>query len=233
MIVANKARHACQTWHFPTAAVIIPQGVMRRFMPLMRNVTRSLAKRLSQGPVAVTPESEKAAEILDLYRKLTGDERNACLQMIGAISFAEAPFVMMNGMRLIEQGRFNDMIADGVLRLVLPIMVQEARKIAHELPDIPDEKFEAELLARVAASTTEFKQEIGELEQAKLKQKRDRKPDPEIIRRNVEICDLWAKDRAQWTQGKLARKYHLSPRAIRLILNDEQKWRQAAREHGE
>jgi hypothetical protein len=58
------------------------------------------------------------------------------------------------------------------------------------------------------------------------KQKRDRKHDPEIVRRNVEICDRRKEDPKAWSLKKLAAKYKISIRNITLILLDEAKWRQ-------
>ena len=58
--------------------------------------------------------------------------------------------------------------------------------------------------------------------------KRNRKSDPEIVRRNVEICDRRKQDRKKWSISRLARIYDLSHRNINLILKDEQKWRRLA-----
>jgi hypothetical protein len=54
------------------------------------------------------------------------------------------------------------------------------------------------------------------------------KPSVESIRRNVEICNLWKNDRKKWSQGRLARTYHITARRIRAILKDEKKWRDLA-----
>ena len=55
---------------------------------------------------------------------------------------------------------------------------------------------------------------------------RNRKSDPKIIMRNVEICDLRQRDSKTWTQGKLAKQYGIKPSTIREILKQEIKWRE-------
>lgn len=55
-----------------------------------------------------------------------------------------------------------------------------------------------------------------------------RKSDPETIRRNVEICDLRRQDSRKWSQGRLAKKYHVTARLIRSVLKNEHKWRESA-----
>jgi hypothetical protein len=57
------------------------------------------------------------------------------------------------------------------------------------------------------------------------KKKRDRKSDPESVRRNIAICDLRDSDPKRWTLAMLARKYHISKRAIQLILGRAEHWR--------
>jgi hypothetical protein len=57
---------------------------------------------------------------------------------------------------------------------------------------------------------------------------RNRRSDPETIRRNVEICDLRKQDRKLWSLGRLAGKYGVTKRAISFVLEEEDKWRQLA-----
>ncbi len=63
------------------------------------------------------------------------------------------------------------------------------------------------------------------------KSKRNRKSSPEIVRRNVEICDL-RKDRKRWSLGRLAKKFEVTTRNITLIIKAEDKWRSLASELG-
>jgi hypothetical protein len=63
--------------------------------------------------------------------------------------------------------------------------------------------------------------------------KRNRKSSPEIIARNVEICDRRKQDKKHWSIGRLARAYKVSHRAITLVLQEENKWRRLAQENAQ
>ncbi len=63
---------------------------------------------------------------------------------------------------------------------------------------------------------------------AHRKRQRDRKSDPAIIRRNLEICGLRKQDPKKWSLKALAKKYRKSFRTITLVLGEEDKWRELA-----
>ena len=50
--------------------------------------------------------------------------------------------------------------------------------------------------------------------------------DPETVKRNVEICNLRNEDKKKWSQGRLAKKFNVTDRYIRKVLEEESKWRQ-------
>ena len=116
----------------------------------------------------------------------------------------------------------------GVQTCALPISLQEARKVARENPSISDEEFDKDLLRRVSDYMERYDRGIGEREAAKLKAKRDRKPDQKIAIRNVEICDLRRQDPRLWSQGRLAKKFKVGVRYIRKVLVEETEWRAKA-----
>jgi hypothetical protein len=63
-----------------------------------------------------------------------------------------------------------------------------------------------------------------------FKKERDRKSDPEIIKRNVKICDLRKESRKVWTLGRLAKDHEMTRQSIQAILKAEKKWRRLAAE---
>ena len=73
---------------------------------------------------------------------------------------------------------------------------------------------------------------MTELIESQLKERRDRKPDPETINRNVAICDLRKQDPVTWSQGRLAKHYDVTPRYIRKVLEEEDRWRLLASQLG-
>ncbi len=54
---------------------------------------------------------------------------------------------------------------------------------------------------------------------------RNRKPDPENVKRNIEMCDRRNRDKKTWSYSKLAQTYDMTKRAVAKILAEEQKWR--------
>jgi hypothetical protein len=67
------------------------------------------------------------------------------------------------------------------------------------------------------------------IESKESKERRNRKPSPDNIRRNAEICKLREQDRKQWTLEKLRRTFKLgTTRAVTKILTEPAKWRQLA-----
>ena len=68
----------------------------------------------------------------------------------------------------------------------------------------------------------ELGREIGKSNQKKRKSSQD------IIRRNVEICDLRKQNEAYWSHGQLVLKYGLKRQTISRILKQETKWRYLA-----
>lgn len=167
------------------------------------------------------------AVLYGLYADMSDDDQNAFLKLLGADATAEAPFVMASALGLIEAGRFTELIGQEIMARLLPLLVQSAREAARGNPGLPDDEFDRLLREQVGRTLAEYDAKISELEGAKLKQQRDRKNDPEMVRRNVEICER-RKDRKQWSLKKLARHYHTSVRNITLIVKDEAKWRRLA-----
>jgi hypothetical protein len=173
-------------------------------------------------------EQFTAKAVFDLYTLLPNEEKIAFLRLVGQMSTAEVPFVITSELPLPEQQRYSDMMFEEHLWQLFPYLQREARRLAREKPQLSDEEFDREFHDRIRASMENYNETIAALEQAKLKESRDRKSDPETVSRNVEICDLRKQDSKKWSLGRLAGKYGISKRAISLILADDVKWRQLA-----
>jgi hypothetical protein len=63
---------------------------------------------------------------------------------------------------------------------------------------------------------------------ARYKAQRDRKSDPDTIRRNVELCDLRKQNEKLWSYRRLAKHFKITPQNVGLILKEEDKWRKLA-----
>jgi hypothetical protein len=163
--------------------------------------------------------------LLDLYLLLPNDDKGVFLRLLASECTAEAIFVMANELRLTELGRFSEMMFEELLWRVFPLLEEKARELRKEDPDLSDEQFGKELHERVKQHMEVFNQEISELERAKLKEARDRKSDPDNVRRYVEICDLRRRDPKTWTLGALAKRYDMAKQSIKKIIEQEAKWR--------
>ncbi len=163
--------------------------------------------------------------VFDSYCLLSNDDKRAFIEMLARVSTAEVPFLIAREMPPPEVERFSDMVFKEITWQLFPLLQREARVLAREKPQMSDEDFDREFHDRIKASMENYNKEIAALERAKMKERRDRKSDPETVRRNVEICDRRKQNRKTWSIGKLAHVYKLSHRAITLILRDELKWR--------
>ena len=172
-------------------------------------------------PTPLTPK-----ELLESFWILSDDDKTAFLELFGQNLNAESAWLVVNALPIAERERFTDILQETMVALIYPVLVKEARELAKRTHDLTDDQFDKELADRVTESSREYSEAIGQREAAKLKQQRDRKSNPDIVRRNIEICTLRNQDPTYWSQGRLAKKFKLkASRAIRLILEQESKWR--------
>jgi AraC-like DNA-binding protein len=59
---------------------------------------------------------------------------------------------------------------------------------------------------------------------------RNRRSDPETVRRNVEICDRRKLDKKTWTLGTLSQHYGISRQYVARIIKEEERWRRLAKQ---
>lgn len=165
-------------------------------------------------------------QLRDLYSMLTPEKQREFLLLLGRVSAWEDPFLIVHELPPAESEKFSNEIFRTMFAHLYPLMLQEARKFARDNTGMSDEEFDKHFRPHVNAMLENYVHQIRELEATKIKAQRDRKSDPEIIKRNVEICDLRKQDAKKWTQGRLAKHFGLSSAgSIRSILAEEEKWR--------
>jgi hypothetical protein len=118
-----------------------------------------------------------------------------------------------------EEGRFYGWMVDAVGESVLSEVLLKSAEAVRANPDFDT----ASLIAEVRDDLHRQAAVIREIALAHVKKQRDRKPDPETIRRNVQICDRYHKD--QLSKKKLAGHYGVTDRYIRDVIKDELSWR--------
>lgn len=173
-------------------------------------------------------ELPSAKAVFDLYVLLSDDDKCAFVRLLGQHSTAEAAVLHMTNLSRQQHARFSELMFPYFVETAYPLLLQSACRVARDQPNLTGTDFAIAVDRSVKEVMHEYDRIIGEREAAKLKEQRDRKSDPEIIRRNVQICNRRKGDAKKWTQGRLSREYQLDKKTIRDILRDELKWRQMA-----
>jgi hypothetical protein len=163
--------------------------------------------------------------VFDLFCLLSREGQEDFLRRLAQISPPEVPFFIVHHLSIQQQFHFSQMIYDTLIRQLFPLLVRQARITVQENPTLSDAEIDMELESE-AQKTMDFAvRQIGDLARAELKEQRDRKSDPDTVRRNVEICDLRKQDKRKWSYGMLGRKFDLTKQAIKKVLAEEAKWR--------
>jgi hypothetical protein len=174
----------------------------------------------STGMEAFTPVA-----LRDLYLTFSKDDRHVFLKLIASHCTGYEPLMMLDELPRAELWKYNSNVFGSLIQTALPILLKHARKLAKEHPSLTDEEFERQLETMVTQFVQNERDAVSELVREQIKKSRDRKSDPETIRRNVEICDLRKQNKKTWSQEKLAKKYEVTKQYISNVLKDEEKWR--------
>jgi hypothetical protein len=151
-------------------------------------------------------ELPSAKAVFDLYVLLSNDDKCAFVRLLGQSSTAEGTVLHMTNLSQRQHARFSELMFPYFVETAYPILLQTACRVARDQPNLTGTDFEIAVDRAVKEVMHEYDRIISEREAAKLKEQRDRKSDPETIRRNVEICNLRKQDHKKWSHGKLARK---------------------------
>lgn len=164
--------------------------------------------------------------LIDLYSILPSDGKVDFLNRLARIISAEGAFLVASELSRPELFRYSEMVR---IQFPTSILVNQALQLAKDRPDASDDEFAKEVFARSKKELEDHANAMAELAKDQLKEQRDRKSDPEIVRRNVEICDLRKQDPKKWSLGRLAKNFGLGAKqTIKRILEEEDKWRRLA-----
>ncbi len=170
---------------------------------------------------AISPQA-----LVDIYLLLPKPQQLQFLQILGQNSAAEQAYMVTMGLSSSEQNRFWGKVKEIFDRRFLPSYLHAALMMTRDLEARTDEQFKEELKRRISENEKISAKGVEALMREELKAERDRKSDPNIVRRNVKLCDLRKKDPRTWSYGKLARHFDIKRPTVRKILGEEQKWRQ-------
>ncbi len=165
------------------------------------------------------------AVLYDLYRLLPSEEANTFHELLGKNVIAETVYLIAAHLDFTQQQRFGAMVTRSTRAVFGPLLMKEVLDVVRAMPNATDAEVSAIAGKRFDEAKAIYNELIANVERRKLKAARERKSDPETIRRNVEICRLRNVNPKHWSQGRLAKHFKITPRAIRKILAVESKWR--------
>jgi hypothetical protein len=168
--------------------------------------------------------------LADLYDLLSDSDKQVFLRLISKMSTAEAPFLLMAELDPTELWRFAEMFFETVFWQVFPVMESEARRLARETPHLSDEEFSQTLHERIKTAMEQQETQMKLLHQAQFRETTSRtSKNVDLIRRNLEVCELRRRDPKTWTFENLKDRFGFADHSsIRDILKQEAKWRRLA-----
>jgi hypothetical protein len=171
----------------------------------------------------ITPVTAEA--VYELFHSLTNDEQLAFISRLAKNVTAECVLKMMAELTELEQVRFADLFAKNGGEWLLTICTAEAVKVARGETD--DNRLASAVINAADQKLADARQQMAELERIKLKQARDRSPDPETIRRNIQIIEMH-EQKPHLTPGQLGVVFKKSRQHISTVLKEKMKWRSLA-----
>ena len=180
--------------------------------------------------IQMTQKSE-AQLVLDDLNQLDISQKVEFLRLFGEQATSVLARVLLENLPLLEKNKLLESVLLPHAEQIIPLIVRAAIQAVKKNPSLNIAEIQA-LIQRYKTDET-VHETIADIEAAKLAKKRNRKPDPKILRRNIQICNLRNKDPKKWTQGKLRKKFGLNTTDhVKKILKQETKWRQHDAELG-
>lgn len=167
----------------------------------------------------------KAHQLIDEYNQLDYSDQEEFFERFGNQCSGDAVFRMSGYLSREQLKKFSDRIFESHSINLIPHFIEQALQVVEEMPGAGKEEKLKEILKRGSEATRRMQESVAKLEQEKLATKRNRKSDPETVKRNVEICNLRIQG---MSQGQLAKKFDITDAMIRKIEKEELKWRRLA-----
>ena len=169
----------------------------------------------------------------DDFISLDCDNMRLFLELLTVEIPPEAILFILTKLDMYQKLRFTQPCYKAFAWKFLPVLLKEARRLARgELSNVSDEEFDKTFGEQIGASIYSLIRAIYKRAEERFRKKRDRKSDPETIRRNVEICELRKQDRKRWSLARLAKRFEVTDRYIRKVIQEEAKWRSLASDLG-
>ncbi|HEX3149651.1 MAG TPA: hypothetical protein VHR66_16365 [Gemmataceae bacterium] len=141
-----------------------------------------IASQLGNAVEPATPQS-----LLDNYDRLSNQDVDVFLQLLGERSSAAALQIIIQNLPTTEHCRFRELAIGPMYEAAMPLVIQEAIRIVRAYPDMADEEIAALIAEQAPRLLDAMTRVVSEVERARLKAERDPKPrkterDDEIVR---------------------------------------------------
>ncbi len=163
--------------------------------------------------------------VFDLYQSLTEDQKMVFLAHLASISNGKHITCLIESMPTLTKTELNQRIYGHIIDSMLPVLTGIAFDLVAKTPEIQREDARIQMANESQRYLKGIIEEAAVVERAIVKDQRDRKSDPETVKRNVEICDLRLSDPKKWSHRRLAREFKVTPQYIGLVLKEEAEWR--------
>ncbi len=167
---------------------------------------------------APTPQS-----VYKSFQKLATQHQMKFARLAGGGVSAEFIGELWNASTVAEQILFIRPLLERVIATIRPILIREAVPIIRAYPGLSAEELIEPISDAYERSIRELESGLVTREKQRFKQERERKSSPTVVKRNVEICDLYKT--GKWSHERLARKYGVQRPAIQKVLKQCAKWR--------
>ena len=178
------------------------------------------------------PKKSKSQRALDIVWSMNEDERGEFYQQFSKSAVSNDIWLFLACVSYDERIRFIKQFelkyGPLIRRDMFNIMLREIRKNPKIDDDVLSAIVEVDLLKAANTRSASVLAHVEYIVEERNKKKQNQnKSSPEMILRNVSICDDLA---AGMSKEKIAEKHELSPRRIKQVTDEEASWRLKARQ---
>lgn len=170
--------------------------------------------------------------LYDLYASLAADQQNEFLKILAQNSTPKLPLVLMSYLPKAQHIELVQRVFGHLVEKLWPIMAKQILEVLRAHPDVKGEDLTQKAVESFKNWGELATKVIAQNETEKIKRKRDRKSDPEVVKRNAKICEQRRSNPRKWTLGQLMLEYGFSKSTIQSILRKEAKWKELMNGYG-
>lgn len=167
---------------------------------------------------AISPQ-----QLVDAFMSYGPEQRDEFVRLFAQVCPHETPRAIIRHFPVAKREEMDGELYRKTFLRVLPACYQHAREILSMNPEISDDEFQKDMHAKLEKFVMDTKSLAAQKEKENLETQRNRKSDPNTIKRNVDICKL-KDEKPNLSLGQLGKQFNLSPSSIRDILEERSRW---------